>query len=369
MAVWCLPGVTRWDETQSAANTWTLPCRPSRSWPVSGQPMCLTSLALWLLHGPSDIQVKDSNSCLFLLTIHFKIPLFLFFHKFSSWFSSVKWLTIPSPLASAIHLFPAGIPSRKRQEDLLPCHTGQEALTLTRVLHELSQVKIYLVWQSRFTERKRRRTTAQGNDQFWDSVGLILFLVHVFSWLGEGKGRDASASSCSPCKRGPFQSGDDPNPPLVKMTSKDWVCLPGLGACIAVQRDVIWKGGCANPCGQHLLPVTKRKACSARARRHPSIAVHQQSSHTQSSLISLEDLARPDIRLHELSYMSSLFTSPTAVSMLFFRLFPTSGNQYCYSILICLRNHFSHLYTQPASELLIHLERMASKPEIRWNGK
>lgn len=156
---------------------------PTRS--VSGQPMHPTFLALWLLHGPSAIQVKDYNSCLLLLTVHFKIPLFLFFHKLSSWFSSVKWLTMLSPLVSTICLFPPGSPSMKRQEDLLPRHAGQEAPTLTSVVHELSQVKMHLVWQSGFTERKRRRTITEGNDQFGDSTGLILFLVCVFSWGSE----------------------------------------------------------------------------------------------------------------------------------------------------------------------------------------
>lgn len=99
----------------------------------------------------------------------------------------------------------------------------------------------------------REEMTTLRNQQF-DSVPGSWFLLG----LGEGKGRGILASSCCPCKRGPFQSRDNPNTLLIMMIPEDRVCLPGLGSCVAGQRNVVWKGDRANPCG-HVLLMTKTK--------------------------------------------------------------------------------------------------------------
>lgn len=117
-----------------------VPWQSSHFQAVARHQMCLTSLAPKLLHDPLAIHVKEFNSCPLLVTICFKIPLIIFFHRFSSCFLFVvRRPTTPSPLVSEALLFPPERPSWNKQEDLIPYHRCQEAPTLTSVVHELSQ--------------------------------------------------------------------------------------------------------------------------------------------------------------------------------------------------------------------------------------
>lgn len=160
LAASCLPGSSRWDGTQLAANTWTLPTHPSpmTPFPLSGcgQASNVSDFSGSLTTAwPFGQPCKDLSSCPYLLTTHFKAPLIIFFRKFSSSFLSV----IKRSTASGLRSSPAS-PGQSIQEQRSRSHSMPYRLGSSnphKCFPWTTSINMHLVWQSRFTGTKRRR--------------------------------------------------------------------------------------------------------------------------------------------------------------------------------------------------------------------
>jgi len=152
-----------------------------------------------LLHGPPAIQVKDCRSCLLLHTIRFKIPFFLFF-------LGLVCEVVNCTLHSGLHNTPF-FPRQSSQEEAggSPSLTHRSGSTNPHkccASTDLSK-NVFVLTKHIHREKEASCTGKQpvlGLNRFDSVSGLFLLRP------GEVKGREASASSCSQCKRGPFQS-------------------------------------------------------------------------------------------------------------------------------------------------------------------